>query len=92
MDQEEKYRRAMKRVAALKRFYSHFFIYAAIIIMLFVIDLLDQSGNFWFYWPLLGWGIAIVAHAFAVFGCGGLFGPEWEKKKIKEMMDKLDEE
>ncbi len=51
------------------------------------LDLLE-GGRVWFYWPLLGWGIGVVAHGFAVFGGGSFFGSEWEKKKIKEIVEK----
>jgi len=89
MEQEEKYRQAKKRIAEIKGFYAHLLAYVAVNILLFVIDLLT-AGDLWFYWALLGWGIAIVIHAMVVFGLGNFFGPEWEKKKIQEEMDKLD--
>lgn len=91
MEQEEKYRRAKKRVKEIKSFYGHLLTYVVVIIILFVIDMLSGEG-LWFYWPLLGWGIAIVIHALNVFGVAGVFGSKWEKKKIQEEMDKLGDE
>jgi hypothetical protein len=43
----------------------------------------------WFYWPLIGWGIGLGLHAFGVFGFGGRgpWGREWEERKMREMMD-----
>jgi hypothetical protein len=44
----------------------------------------------WFYWPLIGWGIGLGLHAFGVFGFsggGGPWGRQWEERKIQEMMD-----
>ena len=41
----------------------------------------------WFYWPLFGWGIGMATHAVRVFGFGRWFGPDWEEKKIKEIME-----
>ncbi len=52
------------------------------------LDLLE-GGHVWFYWPLLGWGICVVAHGFAVFGGGSLFGLQWEEKKIREIVEKV---
>ena len=91
MEQEEKYARAKKRVKEIKGFYTHLLIYVAVMILLIVFDLRD-GGNYWFYWPLLGWGIAIVAHAINLFGLGGFLGWDWEKQKIQEEMNKLDNE
>jgi hypothetical protein len=65
--------------------------YVAVMIVLFIIDMLTGKG-LWFYWPLLGWGIAVVAHALKVFGIASFFGSDWEKKKIQEEMNKLDNE
>ncbi len=86
MESEERYRRAKRRVAVLKSFYIHLATYTAVMALLFLIDFLT-GGGWWFYWPLLGWGIAVVAHAFTVFGIMGLLGSKWEEKKIKNLMD-----
>ena len=32
---------------------------------------ISTGGVWWFYWPLLGWGIGSGAHALGVFGFGG---------------------
>ncbi|MCI0513202.1 2TM domain-containing protein, partial [candidate division KSB1 bacterium] len=42
----------------------------------------------WFYWPLLGWGIGVLSHGIAIFGLGGYLGKDWEDRKIKEIMEK----
>jgi O-antigen/teichoic acid export membrane protein len=91
MEQEEKYARAKKRVTEIKAFYTHVVTYVAVMILLFIIDMLTGPG-LWFYWPLLGWGILIVSHAINLFGLKGFLGPDWEKKKIQEEMNKLDNE
>jgi 2TM domain-containing protein len=56
---------------------------------LFVINLLT-GGGWWFYWPLLGWGVGLGIHALSVFAFGGR-GPwdrDWEERKIRELMDR----
>jgi hypothetical protein len=50
--------------------------------------MLTSRDHLWFYWPLLGWGIGVTAHGFSVYGIIGLFGKEWEEKKIREIMEK----
>ncbi len=90
MDQEEqqRYDRAHARVQAIKGFYIHASAYALVNIALFVINVL-VGGGWWFYWPLLGWGIGLGVHALAVFGFsgGGPWGREWEERKTRELMD-----
>ena len=91
MDQEQqRYERARARVKALKGFYIHATAFVLVNIALFALNVL-VGGVWWFYWPLLGWGIGLGVHALAVFGFGGGGGPwgqDWEERKIREMMDK----
>ena len=89
MNEEEiKYQRAKKRVEALRGFYVHLGVYVLVNLFLFLLNIITSPASLWFYWPLLGWGIAIVVHAFSVFGFGRLFGADWEEKKIREIMEK----
>jgi hypothetical protein len=89
MNEEEiKYQRAKKRVEALRGFYVHLGVYVLVNLFLFLLNIITSPDNLWFYWPLLGWGIAIVVQAFSVFGPGRLFGAEWEEKKIQEIIEK----
>ena len=88
MKEDEKYREAKERVEELKSFYIHLFVYIIVNIGLFLLNVLTSRDSLWFYWPLLGWGIGILAHAFSVFGLRGILGKEWEERKIKEIMEK----
>ena len=60
-------------VAAVRRLYHdpafviHFAAYLAVNILLIVINLATTPGKYWFYWPLLGWGVGIAGHAYGVF-------------------------
>ena len=90
MDEEQKrYEQARKRVEALKGFYIHATAFVLVNIALFAINML-VGGTWWFYWPLIGWGIGLGAHALGVFGFGGSgpWGQDWEERKTREMMEK----
>jgi hypothetical protein len=89
-EEATKYQRAQKRVEALKGFYIHLGVYLIVNLFLFLLNIITSPDNLWFYWVLLGWGIAVVAHAFSVFGSGRLLGADWEEKKIKEIMEDED--
>jgi hypothetical protein len=86
--EDEKYKAAKERVEEIKGFYVHLFIYIVVNIGLIIVDVLTSPLQLWFYWPLLGWGIGIAAHATSVFGIKGVLGKEWEERKIKEIMEK----
>ena len=91
MDQEEqqRYERARARVKAIKGFYIHATIFVVVNVALFAINVL-VGGVWWFYWPLLGWGIGLGVHALAMFGFGGggPWGRDWEERNTREMIDK----
>lgn len=54
--------------------------------MLFIINLLSDAGNWWFLYPLGGWGIGLATHGLFTFGFYGI-GAEWEERKIKQYME-----
>ena len=75
----------------MKAFYEHVFVYVIVMIALFLIDWRSGSG-WWFYWPLFGWGIGVALHAVGTFGFFGLLGPDWEKRKIRQLLAKQQDE
>jgi Na+/melibiose symporter-like transporter len=87
-EEETRYQRAKKRVEALRWFYAHLGVYVLVGLFLFLLNIIASPADLWFYWPLLGWGIGIVGHAFYVFSFDRLFGADWEEKKIREIMEK----
>ena len=89
MDEErQRYERALARVQALKGFYIHAMAFVLVNVALLGINAL-VDGVWWFYWPLMGWGLGLGVHALAVFGFGGggPWGRAWEERKTREMMD-----
>jgi hypothetical protein len=88
MDDIEAYERARKRVHQIKGFYVHATVYVLVNALLAIINLATSRGEVWFLWPLFGWGIGLAAHGFSIFGLGGLWGQEWEDRKIKEIVEK----
>ncbi|MFW9984330.1 MAG: 2TM domain-containing protein [Candidatus Odinarchaeota archaeon] len=55
------------RVKTVGGFYIHLFVYIMVNILLFAIWFFITLGFPWFIFPLLGWGIGVVAHGLAVF-------------------------
>ncbi|MGH2542074.1 MAG: 2TM domain-containing protein [Ardenticatenaceae bacterium] len=51
-------------------FRTHFAIYTCVITFLFLINLItrgDGGGDWWFFYPLLGWGLGVAIHAWTVY-------------------------
>ena len=90
MTEDERYQQAKRRVERIKGFYGHVVIYLVVNTGLALINLLS-GGGWWFYWPLVGWGIGLVAHGVSVFWLEGFLGGDWEEKKIREIMEKREQ-
>jgi uncharacterized membrane protein YccC len=67
-------------------------IWLALCLMWFVIDLLDDSSSWWFYWPMLGTGIGVAITAIVLLGLGGLMGADWERREIGKYMSRRKDE
>ncbi|MCW2119704.1 2TM domain-containing protein [Flavobacterium sp. 7A] len=86
--EEERYYRARKKVEDIKGFYGNLTSYVVVNSGLFILNVITSPGHYWFYWPLLGWGIGVLFHACKVFDLISVFGYDWEERKIKEFMEK----
>jgi hypothetical protein len=95
---DESYNIAYRKVKRIKGFYSHLRVYIIVNIIIIITSL---NGNFFTggidthrlfelhtYSTAFYWGIALLIHAFSVFGRDLFFSDDWEQKKIREYMDK----
>jgi hypothetical protein len=90
MQKDEKFELAKKRVEDLKGFYQHLLSFVMVNVILFAINIVISPGRLWFYWVLLFWGIGLFSHGISVFGFNGILGRDWEERKIKEYMEKME--
>lgn len=94
MDNNEAYKKAKARVRSLKGFYRHFTVYIVVNLFLIIADNVHMhEWDFHFVgyanWTVpIFWGIGLFFHFLSVFVFRGLFGSEWEERKIKELMNK----
>ena len=61
----------------------HATVYAAVNVLLITINLSTATGQLWFQWPLLGWGIGLLAHAAAAFSLAGRRGLRRERRRLR---------
>ena len=64
---EEQREWAVKRIRAKRGFWVHLAVFIAVNAFLVFIWAAVAGGYFWPIWPMLGWGIGLVAHAVNVF-------------------------
>ena len=58
VDEQARREAAVKRLEARRDFWNHLFIYLAVT---------NGGGYFWPIWPMAGWGIGVLAHAWETF-------------------------
>ena len=91
MTEDKDYIEARKRVKRKKDFYEHFTTYLVISIFLLALNMITSPGRWWWHWPVMGWGMAVLFNYLDVFGIPGV-GPmnkEWEKQAIEEELTKI---
>src|SRR5262245_7306689 len=74
---------ASRWVRRKRIFYTVVGIYLSLSLMWFVIDLLDDSSGYWFYWPMLRTGLGVLITGVVLCGIGGLFGTDWEGREVE---------
>ena len=83
-NEQEAYYRAKKRVEDIKGFFGNLVSYCVVIPFLIFINYKTSWNYQWFWFPMLGWGMGLIFHAFGVFG----YGKAWEERKIKEILER----
>ena len=61
------YRQAKRRAEVKLGFFIHLAVYLIVNVLLVAINLMTTPDYLWFIWALLGWGIGLFCHGFAVF-------------------------
>jgi hypothetical protein len=79
------YEKARERAKALQGLYIHLFVFALFNAGLFLINWATRgaNGDWWFYWVLLFWGVAVVIHVATTFI--PVFSPEWVERRAARM-------
>ncbi len=67
MTPTDQYARARGRAEAKYGFFVHVAVYAAVMALLVVIDMLTSPGTIWFIWPAIGWGFLVALHGVRVY-------------------------
>jgi 2TM domain len=68
MEEASEREAAKKRLEEKRDFRTHVVTYLVVNSCLIGIWAITGSGYFWPVWPVLGWGIGLVLHAWSIFG------------------------
>jgi Flp pilus assembly protein TadB len=80
---------ARRRAGRKLDFLRHFFIYAAVMVVLAIINNVTYRAYQWWLWPALGWGIGVVAHFLSAFVYQG---GSLEKRMIQRELERMKDE
>ncbi|WP_418511434.1 2TM domain-containing protein [Corallibacter sp.] len=83
-DKQAAYNKAKKHVQEIKGFYGNLLSYCVVIPFIIFINYKTYWDFQWFWFPMLGWGMGLIFHAFGVFG----YAKNWEERKIQEILEK----
>jgi hypothetical protein len=67
MKDTDEYATARRRAKAKYGFFVHAAVYAAVMVLLVLINVLTLPETIWFIWPLIGWGFAVALHGVRVY-------------------------
>ena len=94
--QESAQDRIEKRVKAKKAFLTHAGVYVAVALFFLLMNIAtyDESGEWWFFFPMLPWGVGILIHYFSVFGFPGTqrMVEKWEIEETAREMRQMRED
>ena len=67
MQYQDSFTGARSGAGARVGFYAHLTVYLLVNALLIGINLGTSTQHLWFKWPLLGWGVGLLAHAIVAF-------------------------
>jgi len=92
LDKKDQYEKAKERVKEMKSFFGNLYTYLGVNAFLIFLNYRTGWDHKWFFYPLIGWGIALFFHYLEVFDKNPFLSKDWEKRKIKELMEEEDKE
>ena len=88
--------RIQKRVKAKKAFLKHGGVYVAVGLFFMVMNIATfrESGEWWFFFPMIPWGLGLLIHYFSAFGFPGTqrLVEKWEVEETAREMQQMRED
>ncbi len=87
MEDEERRVAAVKRLEEKRDFRTHVVTYVVVNGVFVGIWAVTGAGYFWPIWPLLGWGVGLVLHAWTLFGQRPITEAEVDREMRRQRPD-----
>lgn len=84
-----KTRKAAQRAEELTGFYVHLTVFVLVNLLLVVVNLATSPGDWWAQWPLLGWGIGVLAHGLAISSAVQARTSRWHLRRIRAVRNSM---
>lgn len=86
--QDQAYRQARERAEMIQGLWIHFLVFAIINAGLFILNWVTRAdnGSWWFYWPLLIWGVGLIVHV--VVTVAPVFSPQWVERRAQRILER----
>ncbi|MFK7936985.1 MAG: 2TM domain-containing protein [Saprospiraceae bacterium] len=88
MNQDTQYRIAKKRVKRKRGFFRHLSTFMVIGAFFFMLNMLTDPFDMWFFFPMLPWSVGLAFHFLGVFVWGKQ--DEWEEREIEKEMKRIE--
>lgn len=86
---DEQLKKARERAESKAGFFVHFLIYLFVNAVLAIVNMLSDTGELWFMWITLMWGIGIGIHFLSVFVFNS-FLENYTEAEIKKELERMD--
>jgi hypothetical protein len=80
--------RARAYIHDLRAFYRLAGTAALVLVITFTINYVTNPGRWWVLWVAFGFGVALAFSGVKLLLKGRLFGPDWEERKVREILDR----
>ena len=83
--EEDLRRTAARRADAKIGFRGHLLVYGLVNAGLAALNLIASPGHLWFFWPMVGWGVGLLAHGLSVYGVTSIGREEMIAKEMERL-------
>lgn len=87
---DPEFQAAKMQVRKKKNFYRHLGVYLSVGSFFLLMNLATYHGKWWFFFPLLPWGIGLAIQYLTTFGFPGtgILSDEWEQRELEQELNK----
>ncbi len=83
------YEKAEKRANEKIDFFKHLYSYLTVNFILFVVNFMTSSNDWWFLWVALFWGIGLISHFVRVFIIDDKLLKSYREKMVEKEVENI---